>query len=227
MTSLEAAMPPLNLTLIVAATQNLGIGKNGTLPWRLKAEMQYFARVTTRLPARFASRPKGEVQNAVIMGRKTWGSIPKKFRPLKDRLNVVLTSRADGGEKLVDGAVWVKSLEDALTVLKKLKAEGQGETQGGLPMVARAFVIGGANVYKSVLELPGGTANRVLLTRVHGNFDCDTFFPVALDDNKSGWRRKSNYELSKYVGEELAESTVKEGDTEFEYCLFERGDAGD
>jgi dihydrofolate reductase len=234
MTSTKAEMPPknpLHLTLIVAATNNLGIGKNGTLPWRLKAEMQYFARVTTRLPPQLASIPKGEMQNAVIMGRKTWESIPKKFRPLKDRLNLVLTSRAEGGERrLVDGAIWVKSLDDALAVLEDLRADGQGKRQEELPKVARAFVIGGANVYKSALELPGGIANRVLLTRVYGGFDCDTFFPVALggeEGTKLGWQRKSNSELSIYVGEEVAQGTVNEGDTEFEYCLFERGDTGD
>ena len=71
-TATSTTMPPPNLTLIVAATsKNLGIGRNGGLPWRLKAEMQYFARVTTRLPSEHSSRSKDEVQNAVIMGRKT------------------------------------------------------------------------------------------------------------------------------------------------------------
>lgn len=218
---------PLNLTLIVAATsKKLGIGKNGGLPWRLKAEMQYFARVTTRLPPQYASKPRGEVQNAVIMGRKTWESIPKKFRPLRDRLNVVLSSKVSGdGREMVDGALWVRSLEDALEVLGRTTADGSMEDAGGMPQIARAFIIGGAGVYKSALELPNANANKVLLTKVHNDFECDTFFPVALDSeegSKQGWRRTTNKELSEYVGEDVAEGTIKEGDTEFEYCLFER-----
>jgi dihydrofolate reductase len=161
------------------------------------------------------------------MGRKTWESIPKKFRPLRDRVNVVLSGQVkDTGEER-DGAVWVKSLDDAVRVLEGKRVGGTGK---GQPKVARAFIIGGAGVYKSALELPGGVANRVLLTRVHGDFECDTFFPVTLDDTEGtqlGWMRTSNSELSEYVGEEIAEGTVKEGDTEYEYCLFERSDAGD
>ncbi|KPM34062.1 hypothetical protein AK830_g12506, partial [Neonectria ditissima] len=76
-------MQPLELTLIVAATRTMGIGANGGMPWTgLRKEMQYFARVTTRLPPQAPST----AVNAVIMGRKTWDSIPAKFRPLKDRL---------------------------------------------------------------------------------------------------------------------------------------------
>ena len=75
------------LTLIVAATKANGIGQNGNLPWRLPKEMSYFAKVTSHAP-------EGK-QNRVIMGRKTWESIPAKFRPLRDRLNVVLSRQAD------------------------------------------------------------------------------------------------------------------------------------
>ncbi|CAG9937614.1 unnamed protein product [Clonostachys rosea f. rosea IK726] len=84
-------MSQTELTLIVAATRSMGIGLNGSMPWQgLRKEMQYFARVTTRLPPQAAP---GSV-NAVIMGRKTWDSIPPKFRPLKDRLNIVITRSA-------------------------------------------------------------------------------------------------------------------------------------
>lgn len=71
-------------TLIVAATKTNGIGHNARLPWRLPKEMSYFARVTT-------AAPEGK-QNAVIMGRNTWESIPNKFRPLPNRLNLVIST---------------------------------------------------------------------------------------------------------------------------------------
>ena len=108
---MAAAQPPL--TLIVAATAKNGIGKNGGLPWpMLKKEMAYFARVTKRTPADISSaglqtssrseahgqqsdgQHQTQMQNVVIMGRKTWDSIPPKFRPLKSRTNLVISSRS-------------------------------------------------------------------------------------------------------------------------------------
>ena len=73
----------MSLTVIVAATRNNGIGQGSKLPWRLPQEMAYFAKVTSQAPEGYA--------NAVIMGRTTWESIPKKFRPLKNRVNLVLS----------------------------------------------------------------------------------------------------------------------------------------
>lgn len=74
-----------SVILIVACAHNNGIGLNGGLPWRLSKEMKYFATVTSKAP-------DGK-RNAVLMGRHTWDSIPARFRPLKDRMNVVITSR--------------------------------------------------------------------------------------------------------------------------------------
>lgn len=73
--------------LIVAATASGGIGKDGKLPWHLPTDMAFFKSQTLA-----AASMK---QNAVIMGRKTWSSIPAKFRPLNDRINVVLSASAD------------------------------------------------------------------------------------------------------------------------------------
>src|SRR6266436_8780549 len=75
------------LTLIVAATKSNGIGQNARLPWRLPKEMAYFSQVTS-------NAPDGR-SNVVIMGRNTWESIPKKFRPLKNRVNIVISRNKD------------------------------------------------------------------------------------------------------------------------------------
>ena len=69
-----------NFALIVAADLDGGIGKENKLPWRLSADMNFFKNVTI-----------GNGNNAVIMGRKTWDSIPPKFRPLPKRVNIVIT----------------------------------------------------------------------------------------------------------------------------------------
>jgi dihydrofolate reductase len=77
------------VTLIVAATTNNGIGQAGKLPWRLPQEMQYFARVTT-------GEPDGKSKkNAVVMGRVTWESIPRRFRPLPGRMNLVVSRQTE------------------------------------------------------------------------------------------------------------------------------------
>jgi dihydrofolate reductase len=76
----------LKATLIVAQDAERGIGSNGGLPWKLSKEMKYFAQATT-------AAPSGK-KNAVIMGRTTWEGIPAKFRPLKNRINVVLSSKS-------------------------------------------------------------------------------------------------------------------------------------
>jgi Dihydrofolate reductase len=72
---------------VVAYTRARGIGLNGSMPWHLPTDMAYFKSLTLG--------PAGQkAANAVIMGRKTWESIPAKFRPLKGRYNVVISRRA-------------------------------------------------------------------------------------------------------------------------------------
>jgi dihydrofolate reductase/thymidylate synthase len=155
---------PGGLQLVVAATRNgFGIGKDGTLPWKLPGDMAYFKELTIR------TRGESGVQNAVIMGRRTWDSIPPKFRPLKGRINIVLSrsctpgqGQQGGDDDMADvrgqedqqqvksagatGAAgsddvfWVNSLEAAIELLQSPKLSGR---------VENAFVIGGGQVRHS------------------------------------------------------------------------------
>jgi dihydrofolate reductase/thymidylate synthase len=77
---------PVNV--VVAATAAGGIGREGTLPWTLPSDLAFFRKITQ-------TTTSAAKKNAVIMGRRTWTSIPATFRPLKDRLNVVLSGSAD------------------------------------------------------------------------------------------------------------------------------------
>ena len=235
------AKPPTphlpDLTLIVAATQQMGIGRAGTLPWTgLRKEMAYFARVTKRLSPGSATPTSvdgtaagggggGVQQNAVIMGRKTWESIPTKFRPLPGRLNVVVSRQASlsslplppptsSSASGSGGVVLASSLDDALQQLSARAAVG------------RVFVIGGAQVYGAALGLTG-LARRVLLTRVRSpGFECDTFFPVGLSEGeeKGGWRRSGQEEMDRWVGEEVPRGVQTEAGTEYEFEMWERVD---
>jgi len=151
-------MASLPVSVIVATTGKGGIGKDNAIPWRLSGDLKYFKRVTTTAPA-------GKT-NVVIMGRKTWDSIPAKFRPLPDRLNVVLSRSAEA--EAFEGATLARSLPDALKALESREDAGE------------VFCIGGAQVYKEAVELPN--CARIYLTRVGIDADCDAFFP-AFDEN--------------------------------------------
>jgi dihydrofolate reductase len=141
--------PGAGFTAIAAVDDEGGIGRGGGLPWRLKADMEYFRRVTTG--------PGGDA-NAVILGRRTWESLPRRFRPLPERRNVVITR--DPAATFA-GAARAASFDDALA---------QARARGG-----EIFVIGGAEVYAAALAHPD--CARVLLTRVAGRHGCDVFLP--------------------------------------------------
>ncbi|KAM9254155.1 dihydrofolate reductase [Dugong dugon] len=149
---------PLNC--IVAVSQNMGIGKNGDLPWPpLRNEFKYFQRMTTTT----TSSEEGK-QNLVIMGRKTWFSIPEKNRPLKDRINLVLSREL---KEPPQGAHFLaKSLDDALKLIE------QPELENKVDMV---WIVGGSSVYKDAMNHPGHL--RLFVTRIMQEFESDTFFP--------------------------------------------------
>ncbi|KAF3033894.1 dihydrofolate reductase [Didymella heteroderae] len=228
-----STMPhPKSLTLILAATPSLGIGRAGQLPWpQLRKEMGYFARVTSRVsPASIAPgdgagelAQKKKRMNAVVMGRKTWESIPERYRPLKGRVNVVVTRSVDafkrqlspkegGQEDVGEGPIVVGSVGDALSCLHsdKVKAE-----------VDRVMVIGGASIYEQALRLK--EARHVLLTKIQEEYECDTFFSEDL--NGSEWKKASEQELKDFTGEDFKDGVqVEEKGVKFEFCLYNRVD---
>ena len=244
----SAPMPLPNLpslTLIVATTPSLGIGLRGTLPWPpLKSDLAFFARVTKRAPPSGASN---QMKNAVIMGRKTWESIPQRFRPLKDRINVVVTRSPEAfnskfgtqsGLVLATG-----SIEAGLRALQEKWPLHESEEGGAVKndseqseqrkILGRVFVIGGAEVYKLALKMDA--CERVLWTRLGTEWECDTFFPNGVlepEDHKSGvkaeramsgkWMRRSRQEIEAWAGEDGVEGPKKEGDVEFEVLMIEK-----
>lgn len=164
--------------IIVAVDRSNGIGKEGSLPWSLPGDLAYFRELTSK--TRDASR-----RNAVIMGRKTWESIPEKFKPLKSRLNIVLSRsfadeanhKNDSGTanlaatakkfELTPGVLSASSLSHAMDIVTSMSSE-----------LETVFVIGGGQVYAEALSHPACSA--VHLTRIDADYGCDTFFP-ALD----------------------------------------------
>ncbi|XP_024879399.1 dihydrofolate reductase isoform X1 [Temnothorax curvispinosus] len=179
-------MPP-KLELIAAACENMGIGANGNLPWRLKTEMAFFTRMTTDTKDR-------NKRNVVLMGRRTWECIPGKYRPLKNRINMVLTSQL---LNCGDEAIVCKSIPHALDVISEMQNQ-----------VERIWVIGGSSVYKSAMESPH--FGRLYLTRIKKKFECDTFFPLIPNDFVS------------IEDPAVPQGTQEENGIEFVYEVYER-----
>ena len=134
------------ITLVLAMAENGVIGSNGAIPWRIAEDMKRFKALTVGKP--------------VVMGRKTWDSLPRK--PLLDRTNIVVTRQAGWS---ANGAVTASSLDDAL------------DKAGN---AADVMVIGGGEIYRAALP----RADRIELTEVHGAFDGDAHF--AFD--RASWR---------------------------------------
>ena len=130
-----------HIVLITAMTMNRVIGKEGALPWCIPEELAWFKART--------------LGHTVIMGRKTWESLPEKSRPLPTRWNIVVTSQPD---YQADGAIVARSLTHALDM-----------AQPGTSV----FVIGGASLYEQALPM----ADAVLISLVHQLVEGDTYFP--------------------------------------------------
>ncbi len=133
---------PTRLKLIYARAANGVIGRDNTIPWRLPEDLAHLRAMTMGHP--------------VIMGRRTWDSLPVKFRPLPGRTNIVITRQADWQ---ADGAVRAASLEEAVRLAGSVEV---------------AWVIGGAAIYEAALPL----ADEVHVTEIDANYEGDTFAPA-------------------------------------------------
>ncbi|XP_041855025.1 dihydrofolate reductase [Melanotaenia boesemani] len=149
---------------IVAICPDLGIGKNGDLPWhpiRLRNEFAHFRKMTETSPA-------AGKQNVVIMGRKTWFSIPERNRPLNGRINIVLSREFQAPPA---GAHYLAAdFSSALRLVETELAEKADQV----------WVIGGSSLYKEMMERSG--TKRLFVTRILKQFDCDTFLPEIRAD---------------------------------------------
>ena len=140
----------MRVNLIFARARNGVIGRDGTMPWHLPEDLAHFKRVTAGSP--------------VIMGRKTWDSLPPRFRPLPGRSNIVVTRQTDWR---ADGAHPTHSLVDALRVARQQR-----------PEPAEVWVIGGAELYR----LAEPVAARAVITELGLDVDGDAHAPALGHD---------------------------------------------
>lgn len=170
----------MKLSLIVAVANNNAIGQNNDLLWHLPADMQFFKSTTTG--------------HCVITGRKNYFSIPAKFRPLANRLNIVCTRNKAQFENEEGDFLLAESLEEAL---KLAEQHAQNQT---------TFIIGGGTLYREALEK--NLVSEMYITHVEADFpNADTYFPSVdfsgwtqeqLLDFKQNERNPFNFKIVKY-----------------------------
>jgi len=145
------------IALVVAIAENGAIGVEGGLPWRLPGDLAFFKRTTLGKP--------------IVMGRRTWQSLPK--RPLPGRPNLVVTRAEEiAAQAARDGAEVFGDLSDALTRARALAVQAGAE---------EVSIIGGAEIYRQTLP----QADRLYITEVKAAPAAATFFPAF---DRSAWR---------------------------------------
>lgn len=168
----------MNIYLIWAQASNRVIGEKASIPWRVPEDMEHFKRLTGKEP--------------VIMGRKTWESLPVRFRPLPGRQNIVITRDR---ELRVEGAFMANSIQEAVGLCED---------------AATVWVIGGSDIYTQFLER--GIANKIFVTQVCGEYEGDAYAPRLGSDD---WRACS------YPGVQEGLQTSRAG-IQFEFHVFEK-----
>ena len=135
--------------MIVAMDSENGIGLNNTLPWYYSNDLKYFSKVT-----------KGNGNNAIVMGKNTWLSLPKKPLPKRDNIILSTTEKYEGmGYETVDN---IELLKEKIQKYDEI------------------WIIGGANIYKQFINDIDLT--EIHISKIHRKYNCDTFFPEISED---------------------------------------------
>jgi len=152
----------IDISIVVAMTSSGVIGKNGTMPWHLPEDLKNFKKITDGC--------------AIVMGSKTWKSIPKKFRPLTNRFNIVLTRNPKKFNNVSFANLKVlSSFEDAISGFNHRYARP-------------VKIIGGAEVYKQALQY----ANKLQISFVNKEYEGDTYFPEI------DWKQWKQIEIEEF-----------------------------
>ena len=153
----------MKFEMIWASDEMGGIAKKGIIPWNVPSDLRHFRELTTGNPE--------EDENVVIMGRRTWDSLPQMFKPLKDRINVVITrdpKNVVDYDRYEDQVAFVPCFNSALLLAEFFISENGGKN-------ATVFVIGGENVYQQAANHESLIA--INETIINGDFHCDQMVP--------------------------------------------------
>ena len=195
-------MAETNLIVAHAFNSN-GIGINGTMPWYIKEDLQHFRTITTEVPQSITISPANtsanlstasqniKYINAVVMGRKTWDGLPDKFKPLPNRINVIITANPQLLElahpvtldATNNSAVLYSKWEDYENVINKFQEKYNTNVlnNGQKVIISQIFIIGGEKIYRLALEQK--RINRMYITEVYipsnmvKDIKFDAYFP--------------------------------------------------
>ena len=175
----------MKFSIILAVDSKNGIWKDNSLAWKLSTDMKNFKQITTKT----TDLAK---MNAVIMGRKTWESIPSKYRPLSDRINCILTRQIKNDDIWSPIDDFVLYFNSFIHCLSELESKEN---------VENIFVIGWANLYNQVLDNP--MLDKIYLTKVKWDYDCDVFFDGIpnnfIVESYTEYEKENNIEYSFWV----------------------------
>ena len=149
----------VQVKLMVAVCQGNGIGRDNQLPWRIKTELAQFAKMTK-------STIDFSKKNAVVMGRKTWESLPARVRPLKNRINIVLSRQPQSLISDHEDVFVCHNYDEALSRVDDMKDK-----------IESCWIIGGTSVYQEAMNHQ--RLDKLYITRILKDYDCDTFFPAV------------------------------------------------
>ncbi len=161
--------------LIVACDSKRGIALNGNIPWKIPEDMKHFKEITTKVP----NDHYFDYINMVVMGRKTWDSLPDKFKPLPNRLNVILTSQPKESISHYENEN-VRVISDFEQIYETFNLNNNLKHEFTSSIVKHRkiyeiFVIGGGSLYQLALASP--YCKTIYLTEIYNDFKCDIQFP--------------------------------------------------
>lgn len=154
----------MNYNIIVAICENNGIGYNNSLPWNIKEDLKIFSKLT-----------RGNNNNAIIMGRNTFESLPNNFLPKRD--NLILSSSIIIDEKREDNII--KTFDNINSIIEFCNTKNYQEV----------WIIGGQLIYESFLRK--NIVNKLFITKINKKYLCDKFFYY----NEKEWKLSANEKL--------------------------------
>lgn len=194
----------MNYSIIVCIHEESGgIGKNNNLLFRLKDEMKYFKDTTTKT--------KNENnQNAVIMGYNTWKSIPSKFRPLDNRINIIISH--NHYDNVVSEIVNIDNTYVFKTInecVEFTKTSNNIET---------SFIIGGESIYKTFIDM--NIVDTYYITKIMNQieYNCDSFFPKI----KYEELKKISNNILKSEKDSLEIVTKEKKEVFYKFCVYQK-----
>lgn len=190
---------PQVIMIVAALMPDLGIGFQGKLPWRLKNELINFRKITTNSTS--------DKQNAVVMGRKTWESIPPKFRPLPNRKNIVISRSSAKDHGIDDDRV------DHINDLQQLQELKNNES------LDKIFIIGGSEIYNQLFN--SSLVDKIILTELKSQTPIEIDTWLKWDLNNGQWIKNLNHDLSTLIGFDMPESFQENG-FDYHYTLLLR-----